>query len=245
MKKRRIISVLFICLVLCLLLTGCLYPGGGASGGGQTVPGEYLPQVQNAVETYRARSGVLPIKNSEADTPVYEKYKIDFRKLMDHGLISRVPDDAFEGGGVFEYVIIDPEGEMQVKLRDLVAAQQVADLQREIDSFRLREGFLPLGEEAAPSFYQIDYEKIGRKPLQVRSVYSSMFLTAVIHESGRVAIDYAPEIMNALRLSGVEHPDPDIDLRIYLTEQSPFVPTASFPYIWSGGMPVISAGKSE
>lgn len=239
MGKWRIIGV-FLC---CLALSGCLY--GGTVQGGPSAPGEYVVLVQNAVETYRARTGVLPIKNSTAETPIYEKYKIDFRKLLDSGLISNIPADAFEGGGTNEYVIVDPEGELKVKLRDLVAAQQIADLQREVDSYRLREGALPAGPEVAPSFYQIDFAKLGRETLQVRSVYSSMFLAVLMHESGKVAIDYGPEIMNALRLEGVEEPDPGTDLRDYLVRQSPFVPTDSFPYYWSGGMPTLSAERTE
>lgn len=239
MGRRRFVGVC-LCVLACLALPGCLYPGG--DGGGRTAPGEYVALVQNAVETYRDMRGVLPIKNSTAETPIYEKYKVDFKKLLDSGLISRVPADAFEGGGRYEYVIIDPEGKMQVKLRDLAVAQQIADLQREVDSYRLREGVLPAGPELWPSVHQIDFDRLGIKRLQVPSVYSGVYLAVLLHESGRVFVDYGPDIAIAMRELGIKEADPDTDLRVFLTERSHFVPAASLPYRWKDGEPAIEAG---
>lgn len=228
-------------LLSCVLLAGCLYPKERLAQN-QISTGEYIVLIHNAVQNYKARTGVLPINNSTAETPIYEKYVIDMKKLLDQRLISNVPADAFEGGGTYQYVIVNPEGEFQVKLLDLVAAQKAADLQRLVYSYEAREGKLPLGDRLSPSdeFYAVDYAQLGVQQEQVRSVYSGMYLSFVMHESGDVTIQYAPDIMKALELAGVASPDPQLDLRSYLIEQSPFVPTDSYPYYWKDGQPQLA-----
>jgi hypothetical protein len=238
MGYKRRMSLSLVAFVM-LGLTGCLYPGDQQDRS-QMATGEYIIIVQNAIETFKQRNGVLPIKNSTAETPIFEKYKIDFGKLLDYNLISRIPEDAYEGGGNNEYVIVDPEGELQVKLLDLVTAQQVLEVQRTVDTYQVKENKLPFGEMAKPHFYYIDFEALQIKKEQVRSIYSEMFLSLLLHESGRVAIDYAPEVMMALRHVNITEPDPTIDLRYTLTQQSPYIPVASYPYYWVDGEPVIS-----
>ena len=225
--------------ISCLLLAGCLYPKERLAQN-QISTGEYIVLIENAVNTYKARTGVLPIKNSTALTPIYEKYVIDMKKLLDNRVISNIPVDAFEGGGTYQYVIVDPEGELRVRLLDLVAAQKAADLQRLVYSFEAREGKLPLGDRLSDEFYAIDFALLGTQREQVRSVYSGMYLSFVMHESGDVVIQYAPDVMKAVELAGVAAPDPQYDLRSYLIEQSPFAPTHSYPYYWVDGQPQLA-----
>jgi hypothetical protein len=223
-----------------IMLSGCLYPKDRLHKN-QISTGEYLILVQNAVETYKQRTGVIPIKNSTEQTPIYEKYVVDFKKLLDYNVISQIPGDAYESGGMNYYVIVDPEGEMQVKLMDLITANKVADLQRKIDSYVAAGNKVPLGERMKPSFYSIDFKSLGMKSEQVRSVYSDMYLAILIHESGQVLVDYAPEVMNAIKMKNITEPDPNKDLRSYLVEQSNYIPVESYPYYWKDNEPVVTS----
>jgi hypothetical protein len=235
--KRWLITALLIWMVI--MLAGCLYPNDQLHQN-QISTGEYIILVQNAVETYKERTGVLPIKNSTEETPIYEKYQIDFKKLLDRNVISRIPADAFEAGGSNYYVIVDPEGEMKVKLMDLVIAGQVSDIQRLTDSYVAAGNELPLGELVKPSFYRVDFKQLGMNSEQVRSDYSEMFLSVLIHQSGRITIDYAPEIMRAITMKEISTPEPNVDLRAYLIEKSNYIPVNSYPYYWKDNEPVIS-----
>jgi hypothetical protein len=229
-------------LLTLLLLTGCMYPDEMRKES-QALPGEYTAVVQQAVERYKEASGVLPIKNSNVNTPLYEKYVIDLKKLMDSGYLSRLPDDAFESGGNYYYVLVDVEDKPRVKLMDLAAKQQVGDVQRVVDSYSFNNGgALPLGEQAADSFYRISYDQLGMKPVQVRSPFSRQYLSLLLHESGRVFIDYAPDIMQAKEKANIiETPDEEKDLRTWLVDASYFVPVDSMPYYWVEGQPKIKA----
>lgn len=236
MKRWLTVGML---LSMVLILAGCLYPKDRLQKN-QISTGEYLILVQNAVETYRQRTGTIPIKNSTEQTPIYEKYLIDFKKLLDNNVISQIPSDAFEAGGTNYYVIVDPEGEMKVKLMDLITAEKVSDLQRKVDSYVAAGNELPLGEVIKPNFYKLEFKNLALKSEQVRSVYSDMYLSILIHESGRVTIDYAPEVMKAITMNNISEPDPNIDLRSYLLEQSNYIPVNSYPYYWKDNEPVIS-----
>lgn len=236
MKRWLTASILIL---MVFMLAGCLYPNDRLQQN-QISTGEYLIVVQNAVETYKQRTGVLPIKNSTEQTPIYEKYLIDFKKLIDYNVISHIPADAFEAGGTNYYVVVDPEGEMKVKLMDLIIAGKISELQRLTESYVAAGNALPLGQSVKPNFYQLDFESLGIKSEQVRSVYSDMYLPILIHQSGHIAVDYAPEVMRAITMKDITEPDPKTDLRTYLVEQSNYIPVDSYPYYWKDNEPVIS-----
>jgi hypothetical protein len=225
---------------IAIILSGCLYPKDQLKKN-QISTGEYLILVQNAVENYKQRTGVIPIKNSTEQTPIYEKYVVDFKKLLDYNVISQIPADAYESGGTNYYVIVEPEGELKVKLMDLITANKVADIQRKIDSYVAAGNKVPLGEQIKPDFYSIDFKSLGLKSEQVRSVYSDMYLAIVIHESGQALVDYAPEVMNAIRMKNITEPDANMDLRSYLVEQSNYIPVESYPYYWIDDEPVMTS----
>ena len=52
------------------------------------------------------QGGILPIKTLDQTTPIYHKYPIDFKRLVPE-YMAEPPGNAYESGGVFQYVIID------------------------------------------------------------------------------------------------------------------------------------------
>lgn len=221
------------------LASGCMYPNELRKQNTAN-PSEYIPVVQNAVDQFHAKTGVLPIKNSEEDTPIYEKYPIDFKKLQQRGLMSSPPLNSFEAGGIFIYVLVDAETKPEVKLLELSTLQSVGDVQNWVDGYKKNNGGrLPKGNEIAPYFYYVDFQKLGKKPPQVKSVYNRQsFINYIVHESGTVAIDYAPDIMSSVNTKGGPGQlKPDQDLRELLVQDSFFVPGKSFAYKWENNQP--------
>ncbi|UUZ94415.1 hypothetical protein LJK87_07575 [Paenibacillus sp. P25] len=227
-----------IILVLMIALSGCMYPNE-LKKQNQIASGEYIVLVQNAIDQYKAKTGVLPIKNSDEMTPLYEKYPIDFSKLRGRYL-SEVPANAFENGGSAMYVLVDAETKPTVKMMDLTSFQQTVELQKQIDDYKARTGESPFGEPVAKGFHFIDFDKLKMKPEQVRSVYSpQQMLPFLLHDSGRVTIDYAPEIMKLIDKEKLQSKlDGSEDLREPLVKESPFVPARSYAYRWQNGTPV-------
>jgi hypothetical protein len=220
-------------IAICLLLTGCAYPKAQRIEN-QVALQESVILVENAIEQYRKKTGVLPIENASMDVPIYEKFVISFRKLKERGAISQIPAVAFENGGSAVFIVIQPEDKPQVKLIDAVMMQKVNDIQRAVDSYRIRNGNkAPVAGEAGDGVYYLDFAKLGLPVEQVRSPYSPMMLSLLVHgETGQVAVDYAPEISRLLTYKGITSPDPAMDLRQYLVDESVYVPSKSFEYRW-------------
>jgi hypothetical protein len=227
-------------LLLLLLVSGCMYPNELRKQNTAN-PAEFIPVVQGAIDQFHTKTGVLPIKNSEEDTPIYEKYPIDFKKLQEYGYLSTPPLNSFESGGTFIYVLVHPETKPEVKLLELTAHQSVGDVQSWVDDYkRNNNGQVPAGAEVAPYFYYVDFAKLGKKPPQVKSVYNRQtFINYIVHVSGQVAIDYAPDIMTYVQSKGLaDKLQPNQDLRELLVQDSLFVPAHSFPYKWQNGQPL-------
>lgn len=236
-RPARNLAFLLLVAFATVLLTGCLYRGD------QGPPPEQaailsLPVMEQAVQAYRATHGVLPIHNSAPDAPRHEKYRVDLRALADGGFLAEMPAAAFERGGYYYYMIVDPEeADLSVKLYDIRVSQAVADVQRMVDGYLARTGELPLADPAAPGFYTIDFARLGMEAKQARSVYSSHYLPYLLHESGKVAVHYGLDVMLLLQQHGVE-PVEGTDLRQWLVRHTPFIPVASPPYDWLDGQPV-------
>ncbi|HEY0828960.1 MAG TPA: hypothetical protein VGE40_12755 [Bacilli bacterium] len=237
MKKTVLFSII---MVLLSLLSGCLYPDNQRIEN-QTAVKEYLTIVQNAVNQYHADSGVLPIKNSEINTPIYEKYEVDFGKLGER-YISTIPPNAYQKGGTNYYVLVNIEKQPEVKLMDLISFIRIGEIERLVKAYMSKhEDTPPAGERVAPHFYRLDFDKLGLENEQIQSVYSSQFLGLLVHDSGKVAMDYAPEIMKIITKRGIASSlDESQDLRALLVEQSYYVPASSFPYHWINGEPIIT-----
>src|SRR5690606_1564565 len=132
MKKKydqfsvKFIHILFIFSIL--IVSGCMYPNDRKVENQVPYP-DQIHAVQQAVNQFQADSGILPIKTREADTPIYQKYPIDFRKLVPRYL-QQAPGNSFENGGIFQYVLINVEEQPEVKLLHLVMSKDVQQLQR-------------------------------------------------------------------------------------------------------------------
>jgi hypothetical protein len=230
-----------VCAILSVLfISGCLYPNNQKAEN-RINPQESIHMVQAAVDAYQKNTGLLPIKNSEMDTPIYEKYVIDLAELLNRGYLGRIPGNAFENGGNNYYVLVNVEEQPEVKLLDLISLQKMGEIQRWVDQYMLKAaGSIPQDIKVAPKWFSIDYQKLGKERQQIKSIYSEQFLGLLIHSSGKVAIDYAPEIMRVIEAQGLAEPEPETDLRTLLVIHSYFVPAGSHPYYWIDNQPVIS-----
>jgi hypothetical protein len=240
LNKFIVFKFMTIVLLLPLFLSGCVY-GNQIKQQNSPATGEFINVVQGAVDQYIQRNGVPPIQNKEADTPIYEKYLVDFTKLRNYNMISTVPANAFENGGTAIYVLVNVETKPQVKLMDLPSYQRMVELQREVDLYIKNTGKLPKGKSVSEHFYLLAGDKFTKKKTQIQSPYSRQDLNVVIHDTGRIAIDYTPELLKAMNKSGLKQTsDTTIDLRSFLVEQAFFVPAWSYPYHWNNDQPTIS-----
>ncbi|WP_442601113.1 hypothetical protein [Paenibacillus sp. KN14-4R] len=244
MKQIRIGAMTLLMVIIASMLTGCFYPQEKRMEN-QGNPTEYISVVQGGIDQYRQKTGgMLPIKNSEMDTPLYEKYKIDFKRMQDRGLISKPPTNSYEGGGNFMYVLVNVETKPEVKLVDLASYQSVIDVQRQVQTYQSKHGgALPKGEAITTGVYQLDWSKLGeRDKPKLKSTYNRQQpLSYVIEESGVVSINYAFDLMTMIEKQGLQKSvQPNVDLRELLVMHSPFVPNQSLPYYWINNEPTPS-----
>lgn len=227
---------LFLLIVSLLSLTGCLYPNDQSPGSNVSAR-ESVLTVQDAVDRFKEQQELLPIQNSEAEVPLYEKYKVDFGKLKRMGFISQIPSAAFENGGSYQFLIIDEETKPVVKLLDLAVFQAVTSMQLKVDQYRSNhDNENPSNDEIYPGFFLIDFGKLGAGEPDIRSVYSNQSLNLLLSEQGRVFVDYVIDISTAVKKSGIQ-PKEGEDLRRVLIEASYFVPVRSPMYHWVDGEP--------
>ena len=77
--------------------------------------------------TRRIQVGLLPIKTRELETDIYIKYPIEFSKIVP-AYTEKIPSNAYETGGIYQYVLIDVETNPTVKLVDLRSAERIREL---------------------------------------------------------------------------------------------------------------------
>ncbi|WP_026771246.1 hypothetical protein [Sediminibacillus terrae] len=227
-------------MVMTLLLSGCLYPNDQLTK--NQVPNEVqLETIQHAVTQYREdNNGLVPIKTKPSDTPIFQKYLLDFTALKQGGYISSIPGTAFENGGIYQYVLINPEENPEVKLIDLRIAQQVRTVRRQVDLYRDEHLYPPFGEQIADGIYQINYDKIGLEETpQIQSPYSQKNLSLVMDVDGEVYVDYRPDLYEAMKSYEHNYENGE-DIRYILPENKPFVPAYSLPYTIEGEEPVFA-----
>ncbi|MFS0722659.1 hypothetical protein [Paenibacillus sp. 1P07SE] len=214
-----------------MLLSGCMYPRQNLVQNQGTVR-EAVRNMQSVIGEYQERTGLLPILNSDAQTPTYEKYRMDMKRLQELGYIGDIPSIAFEKGGNYYFMIINETTEPTVKLMDLVLFQRVNEIERAIrEQTDIHGAQLPLGEQAYPGLYRIDYSKLTIPEPQLQSSFSGSYITAMIDEQGKVYADYGMDIARLIREGGLS-PEPDEDLRPLLTENSDYVPVKGPVYHW-------------
>jgi len=227
-----------ISLCMIVLLTGCLYPSNKLSEN-QMPYEDQLEIVQNAVNSYQSNAnGALPIVTKENDTPIFEKYIIDFQMMKDQNVLSSIPSNAFESGGIYKYVLIHPDDDPQVKLIDLNITEEIRKIYTKISSYRSKHLYPPFGKEIAKDVYTINYEKIGmeHEPYIV-SPYSQKNLPIVLAASGDLYVDYRIDLKQALTDHEHDYKNGD-DIRYIIAENSPFVPVYSLPYTIEDDQPV-------
>lgn len=235
-SKQQAIGFILAVTTIMLLLSGCLYPKERRME--NQVPNTfYLEATQKAIEQYQQETGVLPIVTKPLETPIFEKYEIDFSKLMPKYLPD-VPANAFEKGGVYKYVMIDVETKPTVRLIHLGIVSKVADVQQAVNRYRHEKGSLPIKQDLGNGYYLIDFQAIRMKEVQVNSMVSQMLLPLIMNGKGEVGIDYAADIAAILRNSKKEVPA-DTDPRYVVARESVFVPVKSFPYSMKNGEPVL------
>lgn len=225
-------------LIMIVFLSGCLYPSSERTE--NQVPYEdQLALVQSAVEKYqKTTNGMLPIDTKPAETPIFEKYLIDFQQLKDSHILSSLPGNSFEKGGIYKYVLTDVENNPQVKLIDLRITDELRNVFNKIDSYRAKHTYPPFGKEITKGVYTINYKKIGMKhEPYVVSPYSDQNLPVVMDAKGDIYVDYRIDLQQALDAHDHNFQNGD-DIRYIIAENSPFVPAYSLPYTVENNKPV-------
>jgi hypothetical protein len=187
---------------------------------------DQLQSVQTAVEQFQMeQGGILPIKTLDQDTPIYHKYPIDFKRLVPK-YMAEPPGNAYENGGVYQYVIVNAEVKPTVKILDL----RIADLISEINLRINVQGYPPFKSKIAENIYTLDFKKLGysEEPYVV-SPYTNRHLPLVITHKAEVYVDYSSDLYQALEEKSHDFQNGD-DIRDILVEDSPFVPAYSLPY---------------
>ncbi|UVI32382.1 hypothetical protein [Paenibacillus spongiae] len=235
-RMKSAVSALLIA-IMSIALSGCLYPDDQLEQN-QRPAKDAILNVQTVIDQYQKDTGLLPIQNSKPDTPLYEKYLVDFDKLQRMKYISDIPTTAYEKGGSYYYLIIDEEKDPTIKLMNLVIYQRINDVQIALKNYADKNGGkLPVGESVYPGFKRIDYKKLGTSEPDIRSVFSGQTLGTMMDAEGKVYVDYGIDITQALtKLEGAK-PGPEQDLRELLVESSDFVPVKSAAYYLVDGEP--------
>ncbi|TWT28307.1 hypothetical protein [Planomicrobium sp. CPCC 101110] len=223
MKKIANIFIMLTCLAV---LSGCMYPESERAEN-QTPYEEQLISVQNAVNQFRGANGnLLPIKTRDMDVDQYIKYPIDFSKLVPAHM-AEVPPNAFETGGIFQYVLMDVEENPTVKLVDLRIAEAIRSINIRKSA---NAGQVPISEILAENVYKFNHEAMGMKEEPtVVSPYSGRNLPLVITGKGDIYVDYSMDLYTAIQEHDGELKEGE-DIRFLLYENSPVVPAYSLPY---------------
>jgi len=217
------------------VLTGCLYPEERLAQN-QVPSSYYLEASQKAIEQYQADTGVLPIVTKPLETPIFEKYEVDFRMLMPK-YVPDVPANAFEKGGIYKYVLVDVETKPLVRLINLAAVSKVADVQTAVNRYVSNYGKLPVEKDIGNGYFTIAGKAIGVQDVQVNSSITNQWLPLIMNERGEVGIDYAADIAITLRNNPKLQVPAQTDPRYVLARESMFVPIKSFPYEMVNGEP--------
>ncbi|UFT97632.1 hypothetical protein KO561_10380 [Radiobacillus kanasensis] len=233
-------TVVIFLLITTMLLSGCLYPNNRLAK--NQVPNDVqVDMVQEAVDQYVEQTqGLVPINTKPEDTPIFQKYILDFAKLKEYSLISSVPGTAFENGGNYQYTLITPEENPTVKVIDLRIAETIRELNFKINAFRSEHIYPPFGEPVTNFMYEIDYKKLGLEQAPfIVSPYSGNNIPILISAEGELAVDYRSDLYQVLEEQDHHYQEGD-DIRYLLTDYYPFVPAYSIPYTLQDGEPVFA-----
>lgn len=226
MKMIRKNSVLLLSVVATmLLLSGCMYQGEEKAVRENPYE-DQIDLIQKAVNSYKENTGgLLPIKTREQETDLYIKYPIEFSKIVP-AYTEKIPSNAYETGGIYQYVLMDVEENPTVKLVDLRIAERIRDL-------NLRKhinGKLPFKDPVGENVYEIDFEAMGfKEPLKVESPYSDALLPIVVGGDGHFYVDYSIDLNRILQEEKPAVKEGE-DIRFLLSDSYPILPAYSLPY---------------
>lgn len=224
MKKELSVLLLFTWIII--LLSGCMYPEEEKVQN-NTPYEDQVQSVQTAVNQFQKdNGGILPIKNSDETTPVFQKYMIDFKRIIPEYL-AEPPSNAFESGGVFQYVIVLKDKVPIVKIFDLRVAETLSEL-----NFRVKaQGYPPFKEKIASDVYTLDYKELGyeEEPFVV-SPFTNRNLPLVINGNAEIFVDYRIDLFEALKKEEANDYQKGEDITELLLNDSLFVPVYSLPY---------------
>ena len=226
MKKKTL--QLGVLASLFLLLAGCMYPASEKQE--NKIPyADQINSVQNAVDAFREeQGGLLPIKNQDQSVPIYQKYPIDFKKLTKY--LSEPPGNAYESGGVFQYVLINAETDPEVRVFDLRVADALQEYRLRLQMYLDNNEYLPFKEQLSTYVFTLDHEKLGYDDVPIiKSPYSEAELHIIVNSDYEVYIDYTPDLIKALEEKEHDFAQGD-DIRDILAEDSLIVPAYSLPY---------------
>ncbi|WP_413309153.1 hypothetical protein AA0X95_12020 [Bacillus sp. 1P10SD] len=221
--KMKMLGLILV--IIAALLSGCMYPKEELTQN-QVPYKDQVQAVQTAVDDFKKdNGGILPIKTKEAETPIYQKYPIEFKKISPK-YMAEPPGNAYESGGIFQYVLVDVETNPTVKLIDLRMTETIRELKLRLKT----KGYPPYKEQIARNVFTIDYKKLGYKTAPfVASPYTNQNLSLVVTGSAEVYVDYRPDLYQKLKNSKIEV-KPGEDIRSILVSDSMFVPAYSLPY---------------
>ncbi len=214
-------------LSLSFLLTGCINTAEEEEGSRDVPYADQIEIIQRAVDSYQEDSGgLLPIKNRESETDQYIKYPIEFSTIIPE-YTGKIPSNAYEKGGIFQYVLMDVEENPTVKLVDLRAAERIRELNLRKN---INKGSIPFKDEVGNGVYEVDYKTMGFKnALTVPSPYSDTQLPIIVSGDGNFYVDYSIDLQRIL-----SEDKPVIkkgeDIRFLLADLSPVLPAYSLPY---------------
>ncbi len=241
MITRRITCMFFFLIVL----TGCMYPEEELAQN-QISNDTQLQVVQHAVDQYVERkNGFIPIVTKDNDTPIYLKYVIDFNLLKSESLIQSIPPTAFEAGGTYQYILIDVEENPTVKVVDLKVADQMRQVQQNLNIYISEHTYPPFGEKVTESIYTLNHEALRLdKPPFVISPYSGKNLPILIQTNGELIIDYRMDLYQFMNEYEHTYVAED-DLRKLITDNHPIAPAYSIPYTIIDGEPQFVENLNE
>jgi len=234
---------LFGLLFFTFILSGCLYPQSEMEQ--NKVPyEEQLEIVQSAVNEYKEdKQGLVPIRTKSSDTPIFEKYLIDFTLLKQNGNLAEIPGNAYENGGVYQYTLLTPEENPRVKLIDLRITEAIRSVNVQLDIYRNEHIYPAYGEKISDGVYTVNYEKLGiENPPTIVSPYSNENLPIIMDVDGNLYVDYRIDLKRALEEYDHNYIEGE-DIRYILAENTPFVPAYSLPYTIEDGEPVFLMKK--
>ncbi len=220
---KKTVQVLLL-IISSFVLTGCMYPEDMKLEN-QIPAQDQLDAVQRAINEYKEDTGVLPIENRDMDTDIFIKYIIDFGKLVPK-YISTAPSNAYEKGGIFQYVLWDVEKNPTVKLVDLRTPDKI----RDVNVRMAMKKYPPYGENVTDYVYTINHKNIGyEEPLNVPSPYTNNLLPLVITPEGNIYVDYSIDLNLFIQEQNLSLTEGE-DIRTYLADYYPVLPAYSLPY---------------